>query len=146
MKRGNPIFSVYDNLNPCVTVEQNYDNLLVPLDHPSRKPSDCYYLNSENMLRAHMTAHQRDLISAGLDNFLMIGDVYRRDQIDATHYPVFHQVDGVRLFTQHEVCLSFVNTEDIWTHGECGDLVESVSRGPGLDPLWRWVRFLSKAH
>ena len=107
VKRGNPIFSVYDNLNPCVTVEQNYDNLLVPLDHPSRKPSDCYYLNSENMLRAHMTAHQRDLISAGLDSFLMVGDVYRRDQIDATHYPVFHQLDGVRLFSQHEVRLTY---------------------------------------
>ena len=103
VKRGNPIFSVYDNLNPVVTLEQNFDNLLVPLDHPSRKPSESYYLNSENMLRAHMTAHQRDLISAGLDNFLMVGDVYRRDKIDASHYPVFHQLDGVRLFTQHEV-------------------------------------------
>lgn len=28
----------------------------------------------------------------------MFGDVYRRDAIDATHYPVFHQVEGVRIF------------------------------------------------
>lgn len=103
VKRGNPIFSVYDNLNPVVTLKQNFDNLLVPLDHSSRKPSESYYLNSEHMLRAHMTAHQRDLIAAGLDSFLMIGDVYRRDHVDSSHYPVFHQVDGVRLFTQHEV-------------------------------------------
>ena len=28
----------------------------------------------------------------GLDNFLVVGDVYRRDAIDASHYPAFHQV------------------------------------------------------
>lgn len=27
------------------------------------------------------------------------GDVYRRDSIDATHYPVFHQMEGVRVFS-----------------------------------------------
>lgn len=39
----------------------------------------------------------------GLNNFLVIGDVYRRDEIDSTHYPVFHQVDGVRLCVAEEV-------------------------------------------
>lgn len=38
-----------------------------------------------------------DLIRSGLDNFLVIGEVFRRDEIDATHFPVFHQVDAVRL-------------------------------------------------
>lgn len=55
------------------------------------------------MLRAHTSAHQRELVSAGLDAFLMVGDVYRRDEIDASHYPVFHQMEGVRLFCNHEV-------------------------------------------
>lgn len=39
----------------------------------------------------------------GFDNFLVIGDVYRRDSIDASHYPVFHQLEGVRLCTLKEV-------------------------------------------
>lgn len=39
----------------------------------------------------------------GFDNFLVIGDVYRRDEIDSSHYPVFHQVEGVRLFTKSDV-------------------------------------------
>jgi phenylalanyl-tRNA synthetase alpha chain len=30
------------------------------------------------------------------------GDVYRRDSIDATHYPVFHQMEGVRVFSPDE--------------------------------------------
>lgn len=75
--RGNPLFSVYDQLSPVVSLEQNFDSLLVPQDHPSRKKSDSYYLNSEFMLRAHTSAHQVELIKMGLDNFLVIGDVYR---------------------------------------------------------------------
>lgn len=55
------------------------------------------------MLRAHTSAHQRELVSSGLDAFLLAGDVYRRDEIDASHYPVFHQMEGVRLFSNHEV-------------------------------------------
>lgn len=89
---GNPIFSVYDNLSPIVTTKQNFDDLLIPSDHPSRAKSDCYYVNKGTLLRAHMTAHQSELLNSGLDNFLMIGDVYRRDEIDSTHFPVFHQV------------------------------------------------------
>uniref|UniRef100_A0A1I8EDE2 phenylalanine--tRNA ligase n=1 Tax=Wuchereria bancrofti TaxID=6293 RepID=A0A1I8EDE2_WUCBA len=39
----------------------------------------------------------------GLDNFLVIGDVYRRDAIDSLHFPCFHQIEGVRLFTAAEL-------------------------------------------
>ena len=106
-RRGNPLFSVYDNLSPVVTLEQNFDSLLVPEDHVSRSLSDSYYVNSHHMLRAHTSAHQAELMRSGLDAFLVFGDVYRRDEIDSTHYPVFHQVEGVRLFTQHEVCFTF---------------------------------------
>ncbi|CAD7011701.1 unnamed protein product [Ceratitis capitata] len=98
--RGNPLFSVYDQLSPIVTVEQNFDNLLFPTDHVSRARSDCYYINRHQLLRAHTTAHQADLIACGLDNFLVAGEVYRRDEIDSTHYPVFHQLDAVRLLTK----------------------------------------------
>lgn len=101
--RGNPEFSVYENFIPIVSVEQNFDSLLIPEDHPSRRKSDCYYINREYLLRAHTTAHQSELIKAGLNNFLIIGDVYRRDEIDRTHYPVFHQIDAVRLKTKEQL-------------------------------------------
>lgn len=90
--KGTPLFSVYDRLNPIVSVKQNFDSLLIPENHPSRVKSDSYYVNREYLLRAHCTAHQSDLLSSGLDNFLVVGDVYRRDEIDSTHFPVFHQV------------------------------------------------------
>jgi len=99
MKTGkSPLFSVHQNLSPIVSCQQNFDSLLVPQDHPSRKKSDSYYLNKNYMLRAHTSAHQTELISMGLDNFLVVGDVYRRDAVDSSHYPVFHQMEGVRLF------------------------------------------------
>lgn len=57
-KKGNPIFSVFDNLSPVVSPHQNFDQLLIPKDHPSRAKSDCYYVNEQHMLRGHCTAHQ----------------------------------------------------------------------------------------
>ncbi|XP_071340454.1 phenylalanine--tRNA ligase, mitochondrial isoform X2 [Trachinotus anak] len=110
---GNPLFSVHDNLSPVVTVEQNFDSLLIPPGHPSRKRGDNYYLNRKTMLRAHTSAHQRELVKSGLDAFLLAGDVYRRDEIDASHYPVFHQIEGVRLFSNHELFSKVQNGEEL---------------------------------
>ncbi|KAF6344529.1 phenylalanyl-tRNA synthetase 2, mitochondrial [Rhinolophus ferrumequinum] len=118
---GTPLFSVYDDLSPVVTTWQNFDSLLIPAEHPSRKKGDNYYLNRTHMLRAHTSAHQWDLLRAGLDAFLVVGDVYRRDQVDSRHYPVFHQLEGVRLFCQHEL---FASIKD----GESLQLFEQSSR------------------
>ncbi|XP_072757460.1 probable phenylalanine--tRNA ligase, mitochondrial [Anoplolepis gracilipes] len=125
-KSGTPSFSIYDNICPIVTVIQNFDSLLVPKDHPSRKKTDCYYINQETLLRAHMTAHQEELISMGLNNFLVIGDVYRRDEIDSTHYPVFHQVDAVRLRTSEEIFCKVNNSENLKLFEHRG--IESVEK------------------
>lgn len=97
------MFAMLDHVSPVVTVEQNFDSLLVPKDHVSRSRSDNYYVNEEFVLRAHTSAHERDLIKSGLDAFLVTGDVYRRDEIDRSHYPVFHQMEGVRVFNRHEL-------------------------------------------
>lgn len=118
--RGNPTFSVYDNMSPIVSTKQNFDDLLIPEDHPSRAKSDCYYINSSTLLRAHMTAHQSELLRAGLDNFLMIGDVYRRDEIDSTHFPVFHQVsDCVEYFYISVVCMINIRMEIHYVYNHC---------------------------
>ena len=100
---GNPIFSVFDNISPVVTTYQNFDSLLTPEDHPSRSKSDTYYINRGRLLRGHTSAHQEELVKMGFDAFLLVGDVYRRDDIDHSHYPVFHQMEGVRLFSERQV-------------------------------------------
>ena len=106
---GNPIFAHFDDVGPVVTTEQNFDSLLVPSNHICRSKKDNYYINNSHMLRAHTSAHQCDFIKMGFDRFLVTGDVYRRDTIDSTHYPVFHQTEGVRLYTDHEL---FRSTND----------------------------------
>ncbi|CAB3398877.1 unnamed protein product [Caenorhabditis bovis] len=92
-KSGNrsPIFTICENEPRVVTNFQNFDSLLTPADHVSRRPSDTYYVNESHCLRAHTSAHQHSLMQSGLDAFLVIGDVYRRDEVDRTHYPCFHQ-------------------------------------------------------
>ncbi|GAA5829083.1 hypothetical protein JCM3766R1_003927 [Sporobolomyces carnicolor] len=90
-------FSTFEHLNslsPIVTVEQNFDDLGFPKDHPGRSLTDSYYLNRSHMLRTHTSAHEVESFRNGLDQFLLTADVYRRDEIDRSHYPVFHQVEG----------------------------------------------------
>lgn len=100
---GQPPFQVFDSLPPVVTVEQNFDQLLIPPDHVSRQRSDTYYVDAGRVLRCHTSAHQTALLRLGHDPFLVCGDVYRRDEVDSTHYPVFHQMEGVRILSDEEV-------------------------------------------
>lgn len=100
---GKQQFQVFDDLPPIVTVEQNFDQLLIPPDHVSRQPSDTYYVDAERLLRCHTSAHQTTLLRQRSDPFLACGDVYRRDEVDSTHYPVFHQMEGVRVLSEEEV-------------------------------------------
>ncbi|KAI3659382.1 hypothetical protein MP638_001304 [Amoeboaphelidium occidentale] len=91
-------FEVFNDLSPIVSVEDNFDRLLVPKDHCSRSKSDTYYVNRHTVLRTHTSAHQYDLLRKDLQGFAVVGDVYRRDEIDHSHYPVFHQMEGVYRF------------------------------------------------
>lgn len=88
-------FQKFDNLSPIVSVENNFDKLLIKPEHPSRSKSDTYYLNRTTVLRTHTSAHESEIISQGHTQFLVTGDVYRKDEIDRSHYPVFHQTEGV---------------------------------------------------
>jgi phenylalanyl-tRNA synthetase alpha chain len=83
-------------------LESCFDDLRVGKDHVSRKPSDTYYLNENTVLRTHTSAHQTHFISSGIKAFLCTGDVYRRDEIDSSHYPIFHQMEGVRIFDDND--------------------------------------------
>jgi len=120
---GNPLFSVYDRFSPIVTTHQNFDSLLIGHDHPSRSASDCYYMNKDHILRGHTSAHQEELISSGLDNFIVVGDVYRRDEIDSSHFPVFHQAEGVRLYGRHQLFRDMPDSDSM-------SLFENGSRSP----------------
>lgn len=69
----------------------------------SRRPTDTYYKNEETVLRPHTSVHQIPTMKQGHTDFLVAGDVYRKDTVDKTHYPVFHQMEGVRTYTLEEL-------------------------------------------
>lgn len=92
----------FENFDPLVSVTHNFDLLLIEKSHPSRSESDTYYLDQSTVLRTHTSAHQNELLSKGHDSFLVTGDVYRKDEIDKYHYPIFHQMEGVYLLPEHE--------------------------------------------
>ncbi|MDE2041244.1 MAG: hypothetical protein KGI59_02585 [Patescibacteria group bacterium] len=88
-----------------ITVEQDFDLLNTPKDHPSRRETDTYYVTPDRLLRTQMTAfwsfYLKDpevlkrLESKGEIKALAPGIVYRKDEIDRHHYPAFHQIDGL---------------------------------------------------
>lgn len=98
-----PDYAKYDTFSPYVTTEENFDLLRIAKDHPARSKSDTYYLNDTTVLRTHTSAHQVPLLRSGQKKFLVCGDVYRKDEIDRTHFPVFHQIEGVCLIDNSTV-------------------------------------------
>ena len=102
-KFGLEFFKKFDNIYPIVTTYENFDSILVPEDHVSRSFNDTYYVDANRVLRCHTSAHQHEMLKKGVKQFLVTGDVYRRDTIDATHFPVFHQIEGVRVFEAAEL-------------------------------------------
>ena len=127
-------FQNFDHLNPFVTPQQNFDDLNIPDSHPSRLPSDSYYESPSRLLRTHTSAHQAELLRAGADNFLVSGPCFRRDTVDASHYPVFHQMEGVRLFE----AASRRTADDIGQDLKrvLGDMYRHVL-GPDIQLRWR---------
>jgi len=116
-EKGGPHFEFFLGEDPIVSTTQCFDDLRIEPDHPGRSPSDTYYLTDDTLLRTHTSAHQSQHLRDGHECFLCAGDVYRRDEIDASHYPAFHQLEGVKLFDPEEVGTA---TGKEWTEGsEC---------------------------
>ena len=99
-----PTYTYYNNLDPIVSVYENFDSLGFPADHPGRNRTDTYYLNQGTVLRTHTSAHEAEIFrDCQSDGYTISADVYRRDAIDRSHYPVFHQMEGARMWDRRKV-------------------------------------------
>ncbi|KAK2466911.1 hypothetical protein APHAL10511_001169 [Amanita phalloides] len=107
-----PNFSHISSLSPLVTPFKNFDQLSFPLDHPGRSPTDSYYVNKDLMLRTHTSAHEVEVFRQGETKWLLTADVYRRDEIDGCHYPVFHQVEGAHIFDVNDSAIRQVEEDN----------------------------------
>ncbi|MFL5845505.1 MAG: phenylalanine--tRNA ligase subunit alpha [Solirubrobacteraceae bacterium] len=79
------------------SVYYNFDALNHDPAHPARARHDTFYVDDETVLRTHTSPMQVRYMEAHPPPIAVIipGRVYRRDQIDATHSPHFHQIEGM---------------------------------------------------
>ena len=80
----------------------NFEALAIPAEHPARDPLDNFYLNVAQgrdplLLRSQTSTVQIRVMEAREPplRIVSLGRVYRPDTADATHYPMFHQVEGL---------------------------------------------------
>lgn len=75
----------------------NFEALNVPKDHPARDMQDTFYITDDLLLRTQTSAAQIRSMENIKPPIRIIcpGRVYRSDDVDATHSPVFHQVEGL---------------------------------------------------
>ncbi|KAK4635727.1 Phenylalanine--tRNA ligase, mitochondrial [Fulvia fulva] len=110
-----PGFNHHNDLTPVVTVRQNFDSLGFAQDHPGRSRTDTYYVNKDTVLRTHTSAHEVDIFRSNASNgYTISADVYRRDAVDRSHYPVFHQIEGALTWDRNAFSSREAVTKQIW--------------------------------
>jgi phenylalanyl-tRNA synthetase alpha chain len=102
----------YDDYPEVESEYHNFDALNTPKWHPSRDMHDSFYTKAGGVIRTHTTAFQvramRDLSTPPI-RAMTSGRCYRRDEIDATHFPIFNQLDVIAI----DQAISFADLK--WT-------------------------------
>ena len=75
----------------------NFEALNIPANHPAKDEQDTFYINSNILLRTQTSSVQIHEMEKGVLPIRMIapGRVFRADEVDATHSPSFHQIEGL---------------------------------------------------
>ncbi len=79
------------------TTRYNFDGLNFPAGHPARSPLATFFLDDETVLRTETSPSQIRTMEAQQPPIYIVslGRCYRRDTPDATHTPIFHQIEGL---------------------------------------------------
>lgn len=77
--------------------EYNFTKLNIPANHPAKDEQDTFYINKDIVLRTQTSPVQARVMEKGKLPIRMIapGRVFRSDEVDATHSPSFHQIEGL---------------------------------------------------
>ncbi|NLG05244.1 MAG: phenylalanine--tRNA ligase subunit alpha, partial [Clostridia bacterium] len=75
----------------------NFEALNIPADHPAKDEQDTFYINGDFLLRTQTSGTQVHEMEKGKLPIRMVapGRVFRSDEVDATHSPSFHQIEGL---------------------------------------------------
>ena len=87
----------YEDFPDIETEYYNFDALNTPPWHPARDMHDTFYTDGEHLMRTHTTAFQGRVMHARNGQVpiraMTTGRCYRKDDIDASHFPIFQQLD-----------------------------------------------------
>jgi len=97
------------------TVENNFDALNSPENHPSRDLSDTFYITDDILLRTHTSPVQiRAMKEMGAPLRIVSGGrTFRFDEVDDTHSPMFHQLEGL-VIDENISMANLIHTLDIF--------------------------------
>jgi phenylalanyl-tRNA synthetase alpha chain len=103
----------YQDFPDIETEYYNFDALNTPAWHPARDLHDTFYTDGEHLMRTHTTAFQGRVMQASGGQVpiraMTTGRCYRKDDIDASHFPIFQQLDVFAVGTN-------INMSDLrWT-------------------------------
>lgn len=120
-----PKFAGFDlvDIPKIVSVEDNFDLLNTPKDHPSRRETDTYYVTDKDILRTQMTVmwpyyfRDKDVLARlkkdGHVAALSPGIVFRKDEIDKKHFPAFHQIDFLYICRKDKQIVTQKDLEEV---------------------------------
>src|SRR3989344_9282318 len=124
---GIPDFKNFDIIKvpEIVTTDITFDLFDFPPDHPVRSKSHTYYANEKNILRTHTTVmwyyylmqseiKERIARRESVGSFCF-GKVYRKDEIDRKHMPVFHNMDIWYLCPKKQKVITLEDLKDVLT-------------------------------
>jgi len=79
------------------TDHYNFELLNIPANHPAKDEQDTFYINKDIVLRSQTSPMQARVMETGQMPIRIIvpGRVFRSDEVDATHSPTFHQIEGL---------------------------------------------------
>lgn len=111
------------------SVANNFDALNAPMSHPSRDKTDTFYIDDTTLLRTQTSPVQiRAMKELGAPlRMVCSGRVFRPDDVDDTHSPMFHQLEG--LVVDEKVSMAnLIHTLDIFIHEMFGQDMQTRYR------------------
>ena len=110
----------------------NFEKLNIPANHPAKDEQDTFYINKDIVLRTQTSPVQARVMEQGKLPIRMIapGRVFRSDEVDATHSPSFHQIEGLVIDKNIYLCrferyIGSICKRVVWTGYE--DKIPSAS-------------------
>ena len=105
--------------------EYNFEKLNIPANHPAKDEQDTFYINKEILLRTQTSPVQARVMEQGKMPIRMIapGRVFRSDEVDATHSPSFHQIEGLVV----DKIITFADLKGTLVRGEYENEIPSPS-------------------